>query len=379
MDFDYTEFQQMLLDSANKVVADWSGVERWRAHRELPHGVSAETWKLFADLGWLALPLPDDAGGVGGSMEDVALLMTALGRGLVIEPIVSTSILCAFILERGLEGEMRESLLAQVVAGSLRLALAHDEGAERYGETRPRSVMARRDGHGFVLNGAKTFVLDGPSAHSLIVSARIEGEGGTSLYLVPADTPGIRRGSYPLIDGSQACDLWLEEATVPFSALIAQGSRGDDLLFEALDRATVALLAQAVGSMEASVDVCSQYMKERLQFGQPISNFQSLQHLAVDMLVATHQARSALYCALAHLESSPDQRARAVSIAKIVGGEASQIVSRIGIQLHGGYGMTDEFAIGHHFRRLMAIEKSYGDVDHHLRRLSQLPSTRKAA
>jgi alkylation response protein AidB-like acyl-CoA dehydrogenase len=175
--------------------------------------------------------------------------------------------------------------------------------------------------------------------------------------------------TYPLIDGSQAADLHFFDVSITSDALIAEGAEAISLLDAALDRATVALLGQAVGSMEACLDICSSYLKERKQFGQPLGNFQALQHMAADMLVATHQSRSILYHAIAQIDEQPSLRSRAVSAAKVIIGNALQLVSKHGIQIHGGYGLTDEYAIGHHYRRLIVLEKLYGDIEYHARRL----------
>jgi alkylation response protein AidB-like acyl-CoA dehydrogenase len=122
--------------------------------------------------------------------------------------------------------------------------------------------------------------------------------------------------------------------------------------------------------MEACLQTCSGYLKERQQFGQPIGKFQALQHIMADMFVATHQSRSALYQVLAHIDGEVAERERAVSLAKLVIGESSQLVSRQAIQLHGGYGVTDEYEVSHHYRRLLVIEKTWGDLDFHCRRLA---------
>ncbi len=369
MNFDYSETQRMLVDSAEKRVKARAGVEHWRARRDLADGLDAAAWSQFADLGWLALPIAEEAGGLGGGMDDVALLMVALGKGLAVEPYVSTAILGAHILARG--AQSHRDRLAQIAAGELRLALAHSEAADRY-DAADRKTIATRTKTGFALKGVKLLAYDAPCAHQLIVTAAIEGARGTALFLVDPRADGVTLSPYPMIDGARAADVQLDGVKLDGSALIADGEAGGAILAEAIDRATVALLAQAVGSMEQVLEICSAYLKERKQFGQPIGSFQALQHLMVDMLVAAHQARSTLYHALANLEAAPARRAHAVSLAKVVGGEAMQLVSRTGIQLHGGYGVTDEYAVSHHFRRLLALEKQFGDIDHHVRRMARL-------
>lgn len=370
MNFDYNDVQQMLLESAERLMAAIGTVEHWRARRELPDGVDGAAWAQYAELGWLALPIPEDAGGLGGSIEDVALLMTALGKGLAAEPYVSTAVLAGHLIAASATTEMRTELLEAIAGGTMRLALAHNELADRFDIRSPRATVATKDGDGYLLSGAKTLAFDAPSAGKLIVSATLDGLSGTALLVVNSKAPGVSVNGYPLIDGSYAADIEFNKVAVSKDALIASGVEGTELLAQGIDRATVALLGQAVGSMEACLDICSAYLKERKQFGQPIGKFQSLQHIMADMLVATHQSRSILYQAIAAADGDAETRARAVSSAKIVVGEAMQLVSRAGIQLHGGYGLTDEYAIGHHYRRLIVLEKAYGDVDHHVQRLA---------
>lgn len=370
MDFDLSDTQRMLQESAARVMAARSTVEHWRARRGFTDGLDEQAWALFAELGWLALLVPEDAGGLGGSMEDAAVLMMALGGGLAIEPYVSTAVLCAHLVDASATGARRSETFGAIAAGELRLALAHAEVRDRYETGTPRSTTARATPGGYALEGAKTLSLDAPSAHRLIVSATLRDSDSFALFTVDRQAPGVRLAGYSLVDGSHAADIDFAEVAVPSEALIIQGSNATALLEEATDRATVALLAQAVGSMEASLDICTDYMKQRQQFGQPIGKFQALQHMAADMLVAVHQSRSILYQALGQLGAAPAERAHAVSAAKIVVGEAMQLVSRTGIQLHGGYGLTDEYAIGHHYRRLLVLEKSFGDIDYHTRRMA---------
>lgn len=370
MDFNISDMQRMLLDSAERFLEDRYTLEHRRSLRETDDGLDREAWNNFAQLGWLGLAIAEEKGGLGGSVEDVAVLSTALGSKLVTEPFASSAVLAVHLLS-GIEGPHGD-LLTSIAAGEQRVALAHDERDERYDYSGRRTTTLTRQGNGLSLTGKKMLVLDAPSADKLIVSAAMEGDDGMFLILVDADAKGVHSSPYPLIDGSRAADIRFEAVQLSPDAVLAQGDAATILLGEAVDRATLALLAQAVGSMEACLRICSDYLKERHQFGQPIGKFQALQHIMADMFVATHQSRSALYQALAKANGGAAKRARALSLAKLTIGEASQLVSRQGIQLHGGYGVTDEYEISHHYRRLMVIEKSYGDVDHHSRRLASL-------
>lgn len=361
MDFAKSDIQTMLLDSAERLLSENADVEYWRHQRTSALGFDDARWAQFAELGWLALPVPEDAGGLGGTIEDVALLNIALGKALATEPYVSTVVLADHILAQAGQSD----LLSEIAGGTLRVALAHQENGTHPLAVEPSDTVARPSGDGYVLSGAKTMALDAPSANRLIVSARIEGEDGTALFLVAPDAQGVESESYALIDGTRAADIRFADVALPADALLVGGNHGATVLGEAIDRATVVLMAQAVGAMEAANQVCANYVKERKQFGSAIGSFQAIQHIMAEMFVAAHQARSMLYHALANADRSGPERAAALSAARLVVGEAGQLVSRNGIQVHGGYGLTDEYAIGHYFRRLMCLEKSFGDLTLH--------------
>jgi len=367
MDFQLSEMQQMLFDSAERFARDHYSIEQRRSLRETADGLDRDAWSQFAALGWLALPIAEDQGGLGGSLDDVAVLMTAIGAGLATEPYVSTAVLGAHMLARGDNAALRDRELPLIATGARRIALAHDEPGDRYAYDGPRLCALKPGGNGFRLDGQKMLVLDAPSADRLIVSADMEG-AGVALVLVDPASEGVSHDTYPLIDGSRAADIRFDSVAVASDDILASPAIGSALLGEAVDRATIALMAQAIGSMEATLEICSAYLKERHQFGQPIGKFQALQHIMADMFVAAHQSRSALYHALAHAGRDAASRARAVSLAKLTVGDAAQFVSRSAIQLHGGYGMTDEYPVSHHFRRLLVIEKLYGDAEFHARR-----------
>lgn len=361
MDFAKSDIQAMLLDSAERLLSETSGVEYWREQRESALGFDEARWTQFAELGWLALPVPEEAGGLNGTIEDVALLNVALGKALATEPYVSTVVLADHVFKQA----GRTDLLGEIAGGALRVALAHQENGAHPLSVDAADTVARPSGDGYVLSGAKIMALDAPSAGKLVVSARIEGEEGVGLFLVDADQAGVESESYALIDGSRAADIRFVDAVLPADALLVGGNRGAMVLREAIDRASIALMAQAVGAMEAANKVCGAYVQERKQFGNAIGSFQAIQHIMADMFVAAHQARSMLYHALANADRDEAERSAALSAARLVIGDAGQLVSRNGIQVHGGYGLTDEYAIGHYFRRLMCLEKLFGDLTLH--------------
>jgi alkylation response protein AidB-like acyl-CoA dehydrogenase len=369
MDFNVTEEQRMLRDSAKRFVREHYGIEHRRTLSKTESGFSSDHWHRIADLGWLALALPEDVGGLACSFVEVAILLEELGRGLVLEPYVSSALLCAHILDTSDNAPARAQALSAIAEGRRRVALAHHESAQRYDLT-PVSTRAKRQGEDFLINGVKSLVLDAPSADQLIVSARVEDEEGFSLFLVDTATVGVKLETYPLIDDSRAADIELTNVLLPRSALLVGAARSQPVLDLALDRATLARVAEALGAMEAVLELTAEYLKTRVQFGQPIGKLQALQHRMAEMFVEVQEVRSILYCGIAHLGAEPPLRGAVISAAKLVTLEAGRIVGGQGIQLHGGIGMTQEYAVGHYFKKLVAFEKTYGDGNWHLDRLA---------
>lgn len=358
MDFNLSDLQRMLLDNAERFIGDHYALEHRRALRQTADGLDAQAWTTFAELGWLSLLFPEEAGGLGGSLTDAAVLATALGARCVTEPFASSAVLGATILAGS--ANVPIALCEAVVGGTARIALAHDEPGDRYAYTNPRSTSVKADGDAICLSGQKLLVLDAPSASHLIVTA--VGPNGLALVLVPSSEEGIRQSPYALYDGSRAADIAFENVRAGSESVLAEGEAAEALLSLALDRTRLILAAQSVGSMEAELDICANYLKERQQFGQPIGQFQALQHIMADMFVAAHQARSMLYFALSKMDASPSERERAVALARVNIGEAAQLVSKQAVQLHGGYGVTDEYEVSHHYRRQLVLEKQYGDI-----------------
>lgn len=365
MDFTLSSEQEMLVDGAARFARDRYPLDVRRKIVDAG-GLDEANWTQFAEMGWLMLPIPEDAGGLGGVPEDVALLLIEFGRAMVIEPYVTTVLLSGTILVGAADAAVRAAV-GQIADGRLRVALAHDEGAMTLAPDALPAATARRAGETYLLSGTKRVVLDAPHAHKLIVSATLD--GALALLLVDADAAGIVRDDYALIDGTRAADVTFE--AVAGATLIAKGETAAALLSEAFDMANLGTLAQSIGAIEAVLDICSSYLKQRQQFGRPIGSFQALQHIMAGMFVEAQEARSILYFAIAATRAGPAERHRAIAQARVLIGGAAQLVSRPGLQLHGGYGMTEEFAVGNHFKRLLTLEKMFGDGETYLDGLAE--------
>jgi alkylation response protein AidB-like acyl-CoA dehydrogenase len=361
MIFKLTDEQRLLRDSAQKYLGDRYPPQRAIGDQGPP---DSEVWREFADLGWLGLPFSEDFGGFAGSFEDAAILLDQFGRHLVPLPYLATVLLSGFALE-GASTKSAE-LIPRIIAGDLRLAFAADEPQSPAGSA-SLAAAAERYGEGYLLSGRKIVVVDGPNAASYVVTAVME--GAPALFLVDGAGAGIFRSDYRLLDGSAASDLEFRRAAVPRDGLLAGGGEAEALIGVLLDRGALAAVAMAIGSMQAILDITRDYVKGRVQFGRPIGSFQAIQHRMADMFVEVDQARSLLLRGISHLgDENIARRQAAISAAKVQAGKAGLYVGGQGIQLHGGYGIAEEFAVAHHFRKQVVLEKLFGDREHHLQR-----------
>lgn len=375
MNFEFSDEQRLLRDSIERLLADRYGAEDRRRFIAADGGFSPAIWQDYADLGLLALPFAEEDGGIGAGAEEIMIAMHAFGRVLAVEPYLSSVVIAASVLRNGASAEQRAALVPAIAEGVLRLAFAHSESAAGY-RLPHVATRAAADGAGFVLDGAKTLVLHGGSAHKLIVSARLDGavesEAGIGLFLVDADAPGVTHRDYATQDGMRAAEITLAGIRVGAEALL--GGSGDALpvIRQAADEAIAALSAEAVGAMEVALETTVEYLKTRKQFGRAIGEFQALQHRAAEMVVDLEQARSmAMYATMMSRHADAGQRSRAASAAKIQIAKSARTIGQGCVQLHGGVGVTMEYQIGHIFKRLTMIEKAFGDTDWHLDRLAE--------
>jgi alkylation response protein AidB-like acyl-CoA dehydrogenase len=367
MNFDLTEEQEMLRESAERLLRESYDANSRMKLLKTEDGFSREHWKQYAELGWLGVSLPEDVGGLGWSIADTCVLIEALGGSIVLEPYLTTAVLGAQLVDRSGSESHRQALLPALIGGELMLALAHHEPGNRY-DNAAVATTARKSGDGWVISGTKQLVYAAPSADKFIVSAKPEGAAGFALFLVERDNKGLELFQYELIDGTRAADIRFKDVTVPADALFVDATKALALLDEVLDITTICATAEALGTMEAALTITSEYIKTRNQFGQPIGKFQALQHRMAEMFVETQQTRSILFRGLSLLDSPPDERRRAVSFTKAHAGDSSFFVGANGIQLHGGYGMTEEYQISHVFKKLVTFQKSWGDTDWHYKR-----------
>ncbi|WP_135467665.1 acyl-CoA dehydrogenase family protein [Crenalkalicoccus roseus] len=374
MDFDLTDDQRLLTESITRLLADQYAFDQRKAILKSSQGWSPALWGKYAELGLLGLPIAEEHGGFGGGAVEVMLLMQVFGRHLVLEPYLATVVLGGTAIRLAGDAGQKGEILPAIASGAMKLAFAHYEREARYDIADVQTTATPKDG-GFVLEGAKSVVLHGDCADRLIVSARTAGgrddAEGISLFLVDAGAEGVARRGYPLRDGTRAAELSLSGVRVPASALLGERDNALPVIERVVEAGIAATAAEVVGAMEAMQAMTLEYLKTRQQFGRPIGENQALQHRAAEMLVALEQGRSmAMLASMMVEEPDAAERARSISMAKVGVGQAGRFVSQQAIQLHGGIGMTDEYAVGHFFRRVMVIEHLFGDTDWHLDRLA---------
>jgi pimeloyl-CoA dehydrogenase small subunit len=380
MDFDLSDEQRLLKDSVDRMIGDRYDFESRKRFMAEPEGFSRANWTQFAELGLLAVPFAEEHGGIGGGPVETMIVMEAFGRGLVIEPYFATVVLGGGLLRHGGSQAQQAELLHAVAAGETTLAFAHVERGSRY-DLHDVETRAKRDGEGYLLTGEKGVVLSGDSADKLIVTARTAGgrrdRGGIGLFLVDPKGPGVSRRGYPTQDGARGAEVSLDGAR---GEALGDPENGLAVAERVADEAIAALCAESVGVMAELQDTTVDYIKTRKQFGVTIGSFQALQHKAADMVVANEQARSMTYYATM-MSGSDDaaERAKAMSAAKVQIGRSGRFVGQAAIQLHGGVGVTQEYKVGHYFKRMTVIETLFGDADHHLARLAEGGSLFKAA
>ena len=376
MNFDLTDEQKLLLDTVASFVKKQSPVSRHRALRDDPTGWSREVWANMGTYGWLALALPAEVGGLGGTFADVALILEQLGTTLTPQPFLPSLVASIPILRLG-SPEQSRAYLAPLAEGRTSLALAHAEFRSRF-DVSDVETCAVKSGDGYRLDGSKRWVLNGHAADTIVVSARTsEGEigGDISVFVLDRDTPGLIIQPVKTMDGHHAAMITLTAVQVGKDRLLGAEGSAVAALEEAMDIGAAAACAEGAGIARAVLEMTTDYLRTREQFGVKIGSFQALQHRAVDMFVEVELCKSTAIMAAIKV-SDPDvvERKSAVSAAKVQLAVGGRFVTQQAVQLHGGIGVTDEHDVGLYFKRMHVLNTIFGDEEHHVFRYSHLPS-----
>lgn len=376
MDFNLTEERSMLRDMLSRFLGETYDHDARQKLLAAGTTYDPKIYSALAELGVLGALFGEDQGGFGGAGFDVAVVFEELGRAGVIEPVLGNAVLAGHLVAQLGNADQRP-YIADLIAGASILAFAHSETGSRYDLSHVQTT-ARTQGGNITLTGLKTHVINGGDAQVFVVSARETGgvwdEAGISLFLVPADTAGVSIEMHCNIDGTAAATVSLSDVVLNDSHRLGAAGQGFSAIETAVARAVLAVSAEALGAMEAAKVLTVSYLKERRQFGMPIGKFQALQHRMADMLIEVEQARSAVVNLAGALDKPRLIREREVSATKNLIGRVGALVAEECIQMHGGIGMTGEYALSHFARRLTMIDHLFGDVDHHLERFIALKS-----
>ncbi|MBZ9603050.1 acyl-CoA dehydrogenase family protein [Phyllobacterium chamaecytisi] len=376
MDLNLSEEQRLFKDGIERLLGDNYSFADRRKYLGDKHGFSESMWQRYAEVGILGLPFSETEGGFGGGAVETMIVMESFGKALILEPYFATVVLAGGVLRYGASDAQKAKFIPAITEGNVKLAFAYAEPQSRY-DLFDVETLAREDAGGWVLNGTKSLVLHGEAADKIIVSARTAGDprdkDGIGLFLVDGNAPGLRRRGYPTQDALRAADITLENVRVNAAGVIGDAAGAFPIISRVADEASAALCAEAVGCLAEMLATTLDYLKMRKQFGTPIGTFQVLQHRAADMFIELEQSRSiTLYATMMAGEDDSRIRERAISAAKAQIGQSVKTLGRQAIQLHGGIGMTMEYAIGHYFKHITMIDTLFGDVDYHLSRLAAL-------
>ncbi len=372
------EEQNMLKDSAKDFCSSNTPIDQLRKLRDddNPDGFDRATWKSMVELGWAGIPWPEEHGGLAFGYKGLGVVTEETGRTLAASPLFATVWLGGTAINVGGSDAQKSELLPKVAAGELLLALALEESHRHnpYGI----ATTATESGGGFEVSGEKTFVLDGNVADKFVVVARTSGSAGDrdglTLVLADASADGITVTRTKMADSRNAANVSFAGVKVGADAVVGEVGKGADVLDATLDIARIGISAEMLGSLQECFERTVAYLKEREQFGVPIGSFQALKHRAADMFCEVELSKSCVLEALTALDEArgTEEVAKLASLTKAKVGETFHQVSREGIQMHGGIGMTDEFDIGFFIKRAAVTEQTLGDVNYHRNRYGEL-------
>lgn len=354
MDLTFNAEQQELQTTARRFLTEHAGRAARRRKAEPPDYYDAALWRaLSKELGLCALLVPERQGGLGLGLVELVAIMEEMGSALLAAPFFSSVCLVQPLLLSLPDHPFSQRLLPELAAGECQATLAYTGTAQ-----------ARRSTSGFVLSGSLPQVVDGASAHWLIVSATLD--GSPALFGLRGDTPGLTREPRPTLDATRhQASLTLSEVQLPDAALLAHGAAAEQSLRRALTVARIALAAEQVGGAQRCLDMAVEYVGTRKQFGRVIGSFQAIKHICADMMVHVETARSAAYYAAAAAQHEEEGLSEIAALARISCSEAFFFCAAQNLQVHGGVGFTWEHDAHLYLRRARSSVTLLGSPHEH--------------
>lgn len=375
MDLSISEEQSAIRDVISRFIENEYDFEKRMSIAEGDSAFDSDVYNFFVEQGFTAIPFSEEDGGLNGGPVETMLIMKEIGRGLVLEPYLENVILAGGVLKRLATDDQKSKWLSNIINGELQSTLAFTEPQSRF-NLNDVATIAKDNGDKVIINGKKSFVLNGKEADIIIVPVRTSGSqteaAGISLFVVESDLPGITKNNYKTVDGHSASEIIFKNVEVNKDNLLGELGKGYQTLESTIDDAILAVCAEATGIMKSLHDKTVEYSKNRVQFGVPIGGFQALQHRMVDTLMACEETESILLWALTTNQDDSSSLKKAISGLKYQIGTAGKHVGQEAVQLHGGMGISWELDIAHFFKRLSSIEILFGNADFHMKRFLTL-------
>ncbi len=368
MDFDLSKPQQLLQKSAREFFARECSHEKVRGLMATDTAFDEKLWEAIADQGWTGLIVPEEFGGLGLGIVELAVVAEEMGRAMLPSPFISTVWAAAVIARAGSEGQKAQYLEA-ISTGELKATVALVEASNSWNPDAVQ-LQAEKSGDAYILNGRKDYVTDASVAALIVTVAR----SGEDLVLLPvaANAEGVTITMTPGIDATRKLySVEFNNVTVPQTNALETGYRAKEALDQATAIATIALCGEMVGGMQWVLDESVEYVKTRQQFGRPVGIYQAVQHRCADMVLQTESSRSAVYYAAWALSEGDASAKLAVAAAKVFCSEAGRLVGNNGIQVHGGIGFTWEHNLHLYYKRFKSSEIMFGDATYHREVIAQ--------
>lgn len=369
MDLSLTQEQRLLQDSIQKFISTQYSISERNKFITNDQGYDNSNWQQFADLGWLAMTFSEEFGGLGGSLVDSMIMLEEFGKGLVVEPFMSTVILFGAAVELAGSQEQKQAIIPAIIEGNLIGTFAYAEPVEPTNLSAVQTKATAEDS-GFRLSGTKSLVFNAVSADKILLSARTSGgdfdANGISLFIVDPSANGLTRTDYTTVDGLRASEIYLEQVRVERDCLLGTTDTASKLIQGLANRGILGLAAEAIGAMEALYKSTIEYTKQRQQFNHPLADFQVLKHRMTEMFVEYNLVKSlCMKATMLETQGTADAQ-RNIHALKYLVGKTGRFISQNAVQLHGGMGMTEDLPIAHFFKRLLVIDAQFGNTDHHL-------------
>ena len=371
-----TEEEQFLKDTAKSFADERSPITHFRSLRDHNDSLlwNQDLWNEMTKLGWPGILIPEEYGGSDFGITGISVILNECAKTLTPSPLFATGVIGAYSITNFGTEEQKQKYLPKIVNGELTTSLAIDESSHH--NPANTEIIAKKEGSNFIVNGKKTFVIDGASADLIILLARTSGNkgdmAGLTLFLVNSNSKGIDKIKLDMADSRNYANINFSEVEIPDSNILGDLETGGETVEDILDIGRIAMASEMLGNAEAAFEMTLDYLKQRKQFGVLIGSFQALQHRAAEMFCEIELTKSSVMGAMKAADEGSNELQRLSSLAKTVAGETLHLISNEAVQMHGGIGVTDEYDIGFFLKRARVAEQIFGSSKYHTERYANL-------